>query len=123
MILPDGGEIQVGTKKDGVMHLDRIGTAGRDGNEMFGEADHTWPRKYWYSPLGLEQFLDLVRRAVETRHRVQGDFELTEYDDHGAYVALRFRIKTVEKNVGKAYEAIRKIAAEVEEAQMRQGNV
>ena len=31
-------------------------------------------------------------------------------------MALRFRINTAETNLGKAYEAIRKIAAEVEEA-------
>ena len=114
--VPDGAAVQVGTLKDGVVHLDWSGTLHRDGNDIFGEADHTWTRKYWYSPLGLEQYLDLVRRAVETRHRVRGDVELTDYDDDGAYVALRFRINTVEKNLGKAYHAIRKIAAEVEEA-------
>ncbi len=114
--LPDGGAIQIGTLKDGVLHLDWSETLGRDGNEIYGEADHTWTRKYWYSPLGLEQYLDLVRRAVETRHRVRGDVELTDYDDDGAYVALRFRINTVEKNLGVAYQAVRTIAAEVEEA-------
>jgi hypothetical protein len=98
------------------LHLEWNGTVGRDGNGIYGEADHTWTRKYWYSPLGLEQYLDLVRRAVETRHRVRGDVELTDYDDDGAYIALRFRITTVEKNLGKAYDVIRKIAAEVEEA-------
>lgn len=114
--LPDGVTIQIGTKKDGALHLDWNGTLSRDGDEIYGEADHTWTRKYWYSPLGLEQYLDLVRRAVETRHRVRGDVELTDYDDDGAYVALRFRIDTGEKNLGKAYDAIRKIADEVEEA-------
>lgn len=89
--LPDGATIQIGIKKEGALHLDWNGTLGRDGNEIYGEADHTWTRKYWYSPLGLEQYLDLVRRAVETRHRVRGDVELTDYDDDGAYVALRFR--------------------------------
>ena len=69
----------------------------------------------WYSPLGLEQYLDLARRAVETRHRVRGDVALTHYDDDGAYVALYFRINTSEKNLLRAYDAIRKAAAEVEE--------
>jgi len=114
--LRDGMTIQIGTKKEGVLHLDWNGTLGRDGDEIYGEADHTWTRKYWYSPLGLEQYLDLVRRAVETRHRVRGDVELTDYDDDGAYVALRFRINTEEKNLGNAYDAIRKVAGEVEEA-------
>jgi hypothetical protein len=114
--LPDGAAIQVGSVKEGVVHLDWNGTIGRDGDVLFGEADHTWTRKYWYSPLGLEQYLDLVRRAVETRHRVRGDVELTEYDDDGAYVMLRFRINTVETNLGRAYDAVRRIADEVQEA-------
>src|SRR6266404_2266425 len=105
--LPDGGVVQVGTMKDGVLHLDWNGTLQRDGNEVFGEADRTWTRKYWYSLLGLEQYLDLVRRAVETRHRARGDVNLTDYDDDGAYIALRFRIKTAETSLGKAYNAIR----------------
>ena len=114
--LPDGATIQVGSLKNGVIHLDWNGTLGRDGDTLYGEADHSWTRKYWYSPLGLEQYLDLVRRAVETRQRVRGDVELTHYDDDGAYVTLRFRIDTSERNLGKAYDAVRKIAAEVEEA-------
>ena len=114
--LPDGITIHIGTNKKGVFHLDWNGTLGRDTKGVYGEADHTWTRKYWYSPLGLEQYLDLVMRAVETRHRVRGDVELTDYDDDGAYVALRFRIDTAEKNLGKAYDAIRKTAAEVAEA-------
>jgi len=117
--LPDGVTVQVGTMKDGILHLDWDGTLGRDGDVLYGETDHTWTRKYWYSPLGLEQYLDLVRRAVETRHRVRGDVELTDYDDDGAYVVLRFRINTTEANLGKAYDAVRKIAAEVEEAAER----
>ena len=83
---------------------------------VFGEADLAWTRKYWYSPLGLEQYLDLVRRAVETRHRTHGDVELTHYDDDGAYVQLYFRIDTKDTNLARAYAAVRKIADEVEEA-------
>lgn len=114
--LPDGATMQIGNMKDGMLHLDGEGTLGRDGEAIFGEADHTWTRKYWYSPLGLEQYLDLVRRAVETRHRTRGDVELTDYDDDGAYIAPRFRIDTSETNLGRAYAAVRKTADELEEA-------
>lgn len=114
--LPDGVTVQIGTMKEGVLHLHFEGILGRDGDVIYGEADHTWTRKYWYSPLGLEEYLDLVRRAVETRHRVHGDVKLTGYDDDGAYVSLRFRINTTETNLGNAYAAVRKIATEVEEA-------
>ena len=113
--VPDGASFQIGTMKDSVLHLYWSGTLYRAGAIIVGEADYTWTRKYWYSPLGLEQYLDLVRRAVETRHRVRGDVELTHYDDDGAYVALYFRINTTEKNLARAYEAVRKVTAEVEE--------
>jgi len=47
---------------------------------------------------------------------VRGDVELIDFEDDGAYVSLRFRIDTDEKNLGKAFDAIRKIADEMEEA-------
>ena len=113
--MPDGSTIEVGTLRDHTLHLDWSGKLGRDGDAIYGEADQTLTRKYWYSPLGLEQYLDLVRRAVETRHRVRGDVELADYDDDGAFISLRFRINTTETNLGKAYDSVRKIAEEVEE--------
>ena len=106
----------MGRLKAEFLHLDWNGKLLRRGDVLFAEADHTWTRKYWYSPLGLEQYLDLVRRAVEIRHRVSGDVELTNYDDDGAYIALNFTIDTTERNLGRAYEAIRKVEAEVLEA-------
>jgi len=114
--VPEGASFKIGTPKDGILHLDWSGTFHRQGNVLFAEADHTWTRKYWYAPLGLEQYLDLVRRAVETRHRVKGDVELTDHDDDGAYIALRFKIDTTEKNLARAYDAVRKVEAEVLEA-------
>src|SRR5436309_2911722 len=78
--MPDRGSFQVGSPKDGIVHLDWNGSLHCQGGLLFGEADHTWTRKYWYAPLGLEQYLDLVRRAVETRHRVRGDVELINFD-------------------------------------------
>jgi hypothetical protein len=60
--------------------------------------------------------MDLVRRAVETRHRVHGDVELTHWDDDGAYIQLLFAITTGESNVSSAFEAVRMVVAQVEEA-------
>ena len=113
--VPEGAAFQIGTLKDGVIHLEWNGTFRREGASVFGEADHTWTRKYWYDPVGLEQYLDLVRRAVELRSRIQGDVSLTNYDDDGAYVSLTFRIDTVETNLRQAYDAVRRIADEIEE--------
>ena len=120
--VPEGAAFQVGTMKQGVLHLDWSGTLRHEDGRLHAEADHTWTRKYWYDAIGLEQYLDLVRRAVEVRRRVHGDVELTNYDDDGAYVALTFRIDTTETNLGKAFDHVRRVADEVEETARQAAN-
>lgn len=113
--LPPGVAVQVGVIKKGVHHIEWSGDLRRDGDRIIGQADHTWTRKYWYEPLGLEQYLDLVRRAAETRQRTRGDVELGDYDDDGAYIHLRFTVRTSRTNLGEAYAEVRRICNEVEE--------
>ncbi len=43
--VPEGVSIEVGTMKDRCLHLDWNGRLCREGNFIFGEADHTWTRK------------------------------------------------------------------------------
>lgn len=117
--VPDGASFQIGTVKDRVHHMEWAGRIRRDGDMLLGEAEHLWTRKYWYAPLGLEQYMDLVRRAVETRHRLRGDVQLADYDDDGAYIRLSFTITTGEKNPARAYASILKTSGEVEEVAQR----
>jgi hypothetical protein len=113
--LPLDTFIEIGVLKDGVMHIEWEGRLYRQGDRIVGEADYTWTRKYWYAPVGLEQYLDLVRRAVELRHKTLHDVELTHYDDDGAYIHLTYAVSTAEKNVRRAFDAIHKVCSEVEE--------
>lgn len=113
--LPPETSVQVGEIKEGVHHIEWSGSIRREDHALFGEAEYIWTRKYWYEPLGLEQYLDLVRRAVETRQRTRGDVELGGYDDDGAYIHLRFTIRTSATDLGNAYRSIRKICDELEE--------
>ena len=113
--IPDEVTIEVGLSKDGIMHLDCSGRLLKDQDQIKGEADYTWTRKYWYSPIGLEHYLDLIRRAVELRNRVHGDVEITNYDDDGAYIHLTFVVSTEKKNLGKAYQHIKRLCYELEE--------
>jgi len=113
--IPNQVMIEVGLPKNGVMHLDWSGRLFKDQDQIKGEADYTWTRKYWYSPIGLEHYLDLVRRAVELRNRVHNDVEITNYDDDGAYIQMTFVISTGEKNLGKAYHHIKLLCHELEE--------
>lgn len=117
--LPEGISLQVGTLKDGVIHLDWEGCLRRHGNVVEGEAEHLRTRKYWYAPLGLEQYMDLVRRAVETRHRLRGDVEIVSFDDDGAYIQLAFSIRTGTPDLSKAFDVAREVCKEVEQAAQR----
>jgi hypothetical protein len=113
--LPPDVAVQVGVIKDGVYHVEWSGELRREEDRIIGEADYTWTRKYWYEPLGLEQYLDLVRRAAETRQRTRGDVELGDYDDDGAYIHLRFSVHTSKTNLGEAYAEIKRTCDELEE--------
>ena len=117
--IPESASVQIGTIKDGVYHMEWEGRLYRRGRLIEGEAEQLMTRKYWYASLGLEQYMDLVRRAVETRHRLRGDVELTDYDDDGAYTRVSFAIQTGESSPVKAFEVAKKISAEVEEAAER----
>lgn len=112
--VPDGIRIQVGHTKGNIIHLDWEGFLFKHGAHIHGEAEYIWTRKYWYAPIGLEHYLDLVRRAVEVRTRDHGDVELTHYDDDGAYIQLSFSISCNETNLSRAYRHIRRICGELE---------
>jgi len=107
--------IQVGNVKDKVIHVEWDGLLCSDGVCVWGEAEYIWTRKYWYEPISLEYYLDLVRRAVEVRARDHGDVELSSYEDDGAFIQLRFRLATGETNLGTAYTAIRRLSEQLEE--------
>ena len=117
--LPSGIFVEIGVPRDGVMHMEWSGRLYREGDQIMGEADYTWTRKYWYAPIGLEQYLDLVRRAVEVRQKTHGDVKLTNFDDDGAFIQLSFAVSTDEKNLGRAYDVARKVCSELEEASER----
>ncbi|MEK4035396.1 restriction endonuclease [Methylocystis sp. IM3] len=114
--VPKGVRYEIGTMGDGVVRLAWNGSFTVENGKVFGEADHTWTRKYWHSPLGLEQYLDLVRRAVEVRQRVRGDVALVDHDDDGAYIHLRYRIAATDSRLDRAYDEVVKIDAEIAEA-------
>ena len=62
--------IEVGTVKDGVKYIEWRGRLYCENGQVVGEADYTWTRKYWHEPIGLEQYLDLVKRGVEFDRRL-----------------------------------------------------
>jgi hypothetical protein len=113
--IPPDTFVEVGVPRDGILHVEWSGRLYREGDEIVGETDYTWTRKYWYAPIGLEQYLDLVRRGVEVRQKAHGDVTLSNFDDDGAYIHLNFTISTGEKNLGKAYESARRVCEELEE--------
>lgn len=118
--LPNDTFVQMGVPKDGVMHVEWSGRLYREADQVVGVADYTWTRKYWYAPIGLEQYLDLVRRAVEVRQKTQkGDVSLSHFDDDSAYIHLSFAVQTGEKNLGRAYDSVRKICSELEKSSER----
>jgi hypothetical protein len=114
--LPEDVQLEVGTLKDGVLHIDWDGTIVNEGGAIKAYARNLHTRKYWYEPIGLENYLDLVRRAVEVRSSHRGDVALGDWDDDGADINLSYSITVPETNLGRAYDHIQRVSAELEEA-------
>ncbi|MFL5348907.1 MAG: hypothetical protein ACJ8AT_29260 [Hyalangium sp.] len=114
--LPENVRLGIGELKEGVTHIDWIGVLIRSKNSLHAEVDLTWSRKYWYRPLNLEHYMDLVRRAVEKRERIRGDVKLVSYDDDGAHVQLVYEIRNLPcKTLADSYKAALKTTEELEE--------
>src|SRR5262249_46581352 len=114
--VPEDTPIEVGILKDGVHHIEWDGSLQKTGGKLYGCARYLHTRKYWYNPLGLEQYLDLVRRAVEVRNKVHGDVDLPELDDDGAFIHLSFNIRTEATNLDDAYRQVLAVCHQLEEA-------
>jgi hypothetical protein len=114
--LPQDVQLSVGTLQDGVMHIEWDGEIVQEGGRLQAFARHLHTRKYWYEPIGLENYLDLVRRAVEIRSSHRGDVSLGDWDDDGAYINLSYSMSIPETNLARAYEHVLRVSAELEES-------
>lgn len=117
--IPENVVFEIGSLKDDTLNLDWSGHFFQSSGKIVGEADYTWTRKYWYKPIGLESYLDLVRRAVELRAKTHGDVKLTHFDDDGAFIQMTFSVTSNETNVRRAFDHITKVCEELEEAAER----
>jgi hypothetical protein len=116
--LPAGVHVQVGRLHDSVHHIEFDGTLTRGTKTPIRvEMTPSWYRKYWPLPLGMGPYVDLVRRAIETRQRVRGDVELGDLDsDDDIWIHLRYTIHLPTDDVAHAYAEAKRIDAELFEA-------
>jgi len=114
--LPVGVCVEVGTEKDGVVHIDWEGCILNENGAIFVEGRYSWTRKYWDGPLGLPHYLDLVRRTIESQGKAIGDVTLVGFEDDGAWVHLEYRFPAKMDNLGKCYTKALKVRKRIEEA-------
>ncbi len=116
--LPDGVRLAVGVaRKDGVIDTDFYGLyLVRAGGILRAEREIIETRKYWYGALGLEHYVDLIRRSVETSQSQRGDMALTHFTDDGAFVMLQLEMHLAEQlDLGRAYAEARGKCARIDE--------
>ncbi len=116
--LPEGVNIGIGEHRSGVLHIVWQGTLRRTGGAILAEVDLSWTKKYWSLPIGLDHYLDLVRRAVEKRERSHGDVRIILHeDDDEPWVRLIFELSGLPSStLGAAYDAARRRTQELFEA-------
>jgi hypothetical protein len=101
----NGARVQVGQLKDNVHHIELDGYITKGATTPLQlEVRESYYRKFWAAPVGMWHYLDLARRAIETRQRTRGDVVLGDFDDSDdPWVHLSYTILLDEKNVSKAY--------------------
>src|SRR5580692_8094526 len=88
--VPEDVRLSIGTLKEGVHPIEWDGELSVDRGKVLAHGRYLNTRKYWYSPIGLYHYMDLVRRAIELRARTRGDVSLDGFEDDGAYIHLDY---------------------------------
>ena len=113
-----GARVQIGQVQDNVHHIELDGYITKGVTTPLQlEVRESHYRKFWTAPVGMWHYLDLARRAIETRQRTRGDVVLGDFDDSDdPWVHLSYTILLSETNVSKAYAEGLKVSQEIFEA-------
>jgi hypothetical protein len=106
--VPEEARLSIGTlDKKGVHHIEWDGELSIDRGKVLAHGRYLNIRKYWYSPIGLYHYMDLVRRAIELRARTRGDISLDGFDDDGAYIHLDYTFAVPDgRTIGPRQKAV-----------------
>src|SRR6266498_1597471 len=104
--LPEGVMLSVGTLKEGVTQIEWEGHFHKKNGELTAYCEYVWTRKYWDEPLGMPFYLDLVKRAVETRGNSHGDVRFEDWDDDGAFIQLSYEFTDLPDNLRDAHKEV-----------------
>lgn len=104
--IPADAQVSVGDLEDGVMHVEWDGYFVSEGGKLKAVCQELWTRKYWDAPLGMPYYMDLVKRAAETRQRSHGDVVFRDWDDDGAYIRLNYDCTDLPDSLADAYKVV-----------------
>jgi len=112
--VPEGATICPGERTaDGTFTTEWDGVFFKEDGTFVVETRETNYRKFWYSPLNLEHYCDLLYRAVLLRQKRQKDVEAMEMADDGAFITLVYRIFPKSKNLGEIFEEVKRVEHEL----------
>jgi hypothetical protein len=101
---------------EGGRHLALNGSLVRDDAKLVAVVEEYGWRKYWAGSLGVEEYHDLVRTAVEVRARTQGDVELYDLLDDDVVYGLEYGIDLPATDLRQALEYAKRVSGELLEA-------
>jgi hypothetical protein len=114
--IPENVSVEVGEVRDGITYLDFEGCFYGGAGNVQACARLWYVRKYWYEPLSLDHYLDLVQRAAEVRASVNGDIHDLDRDGDDNHMILTFNIDTGTQNLRAALDYAQRVVEEVREA-------
>jgi hypothetical protein len=113
--LPLGVRIQPLERIDakGGQHLALNGSLVRDNAKLVAVIEEYGWRKYWTGSLGVEEYHDLVRTAVEARARAQRDVQLYDLLDDDVVYGFEYGIDLPPNDLRQAVEHAKRVSGEL----------
>lgn len=114
--VPNDVPVAVGEVRDGITYFDCEGSFF-GGSDTFHACAQLWyVRKFWYAPLNLDHYLDLLHRAAEVRALVHKDINDLDRQGDDQHIMVTFTIDTGEDNLLAALDYAQRVVGEIEEA-------
>jgi hypothetical protein len=77
--------------------------------------DYRWMRKLWDAPLGVVEYLTLVKRAIDARQRTRADVELHDAGEDEEHAWLTYAVRTGAEQCDSALDYALRAEAELRE--------
>jgi len=113
--LPPGVELQPGKKgaDQNFWEITGVSLMRGEGTGVVARIAIEQTPKYWGAAVGINEYFELVRAAIEARARSKGDVQVDEIIKEENLIAIYFQIAVNQPRLDRAFELAHRVLSEV----------